>query len=71
MKEGEAFYIATYEHNYPSDKFCDVNFHITDAEGACDYIIEKGIFANMEHPISAACAVEIDTGFTIGYKDSE
>ncbi|MFC1533638.1 IMP cyclohydrolase [Thermodesulfobacteriota bacterium] len=71
IKECEAFYIATYEHNYPSDKFCDREFQATTVEEACDYILRKGVFADLERPILAACAIETDTSFSIGYKDLE
>jgi IMP cyclohydrolase len=69
LTKGEVFYIATYEHNAPGEHFSDSNFHITNAEEACDYIIGRGIFSNLERPISAACAIETDSGFSVGYKD--
>jgi len=69
LKEGEAFYVSTYEHNYPGEEFCDDSFHVSSADEACDYIIGKGVFANLERPISAACAIETDTGFSVSFKD--
>lgn len=66
---GQAFYIATYEHNYPSAKFYDGAFDVTSAEEACDYIIGNGIFSTLERPISAACAYETNKGFSVAYKD--
>jgi IMP cyclohydrolase len=65
---GEAYYLATYEHNYPDDKFRDDCFNPGSAEEGCDYILGKGIFANMELPVSAACALESETGFFIAHK---
>jgi IMP cyclohydrolase len=69
MKAGEAFYLATYEHNYPNEKFHDPDFHISTAEEACDYILGKGVFAELERPISAACAIEDQENFAIAFKD--
>ena len=65
---GEAYYLATYEYNYPDDKFRDDGFNTGNAEEGCDYILGKGIFANMELPVSAACALESETGFFIAHK---
>lgn len=69
MENGNAFYMATYEHNYPGDQFHDRDFHVSSAEEACDYIIGKGVFSSLERPISAACAFETNTGFSLACKD--
>jgi IMP cyclohydrolase len=69
LAKGEVFYIATYEHNAPGKNFSDSNFHVTNTEEACAYIIGQGVFSNLERPISAACAIETDSGFSVGYKD--
>ena len=66
---GEAFYMATYEHNFPSKDFCDVNFDVVTADEACDYILGKGVFLELERPISAACAIETEKDFLMGFKD--
>jgi IMP cyclohydrolase len=71
LTQGEVFYIATYEHNYPSKDFADKDFHVTSADEACDYILGKGVFSTLERPISAACAIEFENGYSIGYKDVE
>lgn len=71
LTQGELFYIATYEHNYPSKEFSEKDFHITSAEEACDYILGKGVFSTLERPISAACAIELESGYSISYKDVE
>ena len=67
-RAGEAYYLATYEHNYPDDKYKDDGFNTSNAEEGCDYILGKGIFANMELPVSAACAIEVENGFSIAHK---
>jgi IMP cyclohydrolase len=71
LREGEAFYVATYEHNSPSEQFTDSNFHISSVHEACYYILGRGVFANLERPISAACALEDHGGFSIGFKDMD
>ena len=71
LKEGEAFYVATYEHDHPSAHFHDKEFDVSNAEDACNYIIGKGVFADLEKPITAACAVETEDGFDIFFKDAD
>ncbi len=71
LEAGEAYYVATYEHNYPSETFKDNNFHVDDADEACDYILGKGAFADLERPISAACVIQEQDGFSIAFKDIE
>jgi len=70
LQPGRAFYVATYEHNYPSEQFTDPDFNVTGPEQACDYILSQGVFADLERPISAACAYETDTGYAVAYKDA-
>ncbi|MFO7821537.1 MAG: IMP cyclohydrolase [Lentisphaeria bacterium] len=57
LTPGKAHYVCTYEHNRTSDDYCDSAFDCADAEAACRYILGKGIFAEMEKPVSSACAV--------------
>jgi len=68
---GQAFYLATYEHNYPDDKFSDSAFDAADAGEACGYILGKGVFAAMEHPVSAVSAMEDGSTFSLAIKDAE
>lgn len=68
-EEGKAYYMATYEHNYPCDQFHDDDFDVSSSEGGCDYIMYKGVFSTLERPISAACAFETDTTFSVACKD--
>jgi IMP cyclohydrolase len=69
LSAGEAFYLATYEHNCPDERFKDTGFNVKSADEGCDYILGKGVFANLELPVSAACAIETGTGFEIAHKD--
>lgn len=68
---GEALYVATYEQNYPSRRFKDSAFHVSTAEDACAYILGQGVFADLERPISAACAIETPDGFSLAFNDVE
>lgn len=58
LDKNELFYLCTYEHNAPLDEYCDDAFDVSSAAEACRYILGKGVFADKEKPISAACAVE-------------
>lgn len=70
LKAGEAFYVATYEHNTPSSHYHDTDFDIANADDACEYIIKKGIFADLEKPVSSVCAFEQESGeFEIALAD--
>jgi IMP cyclohydrolase len=69
IEPGEAFYLATYDHDFPDERFKDMVFDVAGAEEACDYVLGKGVFANLELPVSAACAVETEDGFSIAHKD--
>jgi IMP cyclohydrolase len=69
LQAGVIFYLATYNHDYPDEKFQDNNFDVKSAEEACDYILGEGIFASLELPVSAASAYEKATGFEIAFKN--
>jgi IMP cyclohydrolase len=69
LKAGEAFYLATYDQDYPDERFHDENFDVSDAAEACEYILGKGVFESLELPVSAACAMENGAGFEMAYKD--
>lgn len=71
LEAGQAFYVATYEHNEPSEEFQDADFHVDNADEACNYILGQGVFSDLERPISAACAIETEDGFSIAFKDME
>lgn len=69
LKPGEAYYIATYEHNYPCPQFRDSAFDVKDAADACQYILGRGVFASLEKPVTAVCAVETANGFEVACCD--
>ena len=70
LAPGTAFYVATYEHNVPCADYTDSNFDVADSADACQYIIGKGAFADLERPITAACLVETDAGWDISVADA-
>jgi IMP cyclohydrolase len=53
---GEAFYVTTYERTLPSAAQRDGAFHAASAADACQYVLGRGVFADFERPITAACA---------------
>ena len=70
LKPGQAWYVATYEHNDISCHRRDDNITIDSADSACDYIIGEGVFADLEKPITAAAVIEDGDGFKIAIKDA-
>lgn len=62
---GQAFYLATYEHNAPSERYADANFAAQTAAEACEHVMRGGVFAGLEKPVTAAAAVDGEQGFTI------
>ena len=72
LTDGKLYYIATYEHNYPSENYSDDGFDAQNAEETCHYVLHEGIFANLEKPVTAACAMETQSGsFRIAVGNSE
>ncbi len=65
LAPGQALYVATYEHNAPGTEFADPCFDVSSAADACQYILGRGVFADLERPITAACAVETADGFAV------
>ncbi|MCK5801321.1 MAG: IMP cyclohydrolase [Lentisphaeria bacterium] len=62
LEPGNAFYVCTYEHNVPCLHYADDEFDAGDASAACAYMLGQGVFAQLERPITAACAVENGAG---------
>ena len=72
MTPGKAYYVCTYEHNRTSEEYADPAFDCADAEDACQYMLGRGVFADMEKPVSAACAIETSGGgYEIAAFDAE
>ena len=70
LNPGDAFYVATYEHNTPCENYKDEHFDCTNAADACDYILGKGVFADLERPVTAACVTETEDGWDIAVADA-
>jgi IMP cyclohydrolase len=70
LAPGEARYVATYEHNSPDEAYRDGAFDVQDAAGACGYILGRGVFAGLEKPVTAVCALEKDSGFETAFQDA-
>jgi IMP cyclohydrolase len=69
LNKGEAYYLATYTHNYPGGMFRDGDFDVVSADEACEYVLSRGVFAEFENPVSAACAMSTEQGFSMAYKE--
>ncbi|MBN2449189.1 MAG: IMP cyclohydrolase [Lentisphaeria bacterium] len=70
LTPGTAYYVATYEHNTPCNHYRDDDFHADDAAAACAYILGEGVFAGLERPVTAACAIESGNGFATAIADA-
>ncbi|NLF92626.1 MAG: IMP cyclohydrolase [Oligosphaeraceae bacterium] len=57
LRPGQAFYVCTYERNEPGPEQREDAFEASDAAAACTFIMQKGVFADFDKPVSAACAV--------------
>lgn len=62
LEPGQAFYVCTYEHNAPCEDYRDSDFDAATAAAACAYMIKGGVFAQLEKPITAACALGLAGG---------
>mgnify|MGYP000453349280 CR=1 FL=1 len=70
LSKGTLFYLGTYEHNAPSDDFVDTSFNAINADEACSYILNRGVFADYDHPVTAAAAVANNQkGFSLASED--
>ncbi|MDP7396037.1 MAG: IMP cyclohydrolase [Lentisphaeria bacterium] len=69
LAPGTAHYVATYEHTVPG-QYGDTAFDVANADAACQYILGQGVFAELERPITAACAVADGDRFQIAIADA-
>lgn len=65
LEAGQAYYVATYEKNTPGRHQLDAGFNADTAAAACAHVISGGIFAEFEHPVTAAAALAADHGFEL------
>ena len=72
LEPGVAYYVATYEHSTPSRcHYADKAFDVASAEDACDYVIGKGVFADLENAVTAASAISTDSGFELATMNAQ
>ena len=64
LKPGELHYLSTYEKNAPCDANLDDKFLARTAEDAAQYVVDGGVFAGFEHPVTSAVAVADGEGFS-------
>lgn len=57
LEPGRAFYVCTYEHDAPLEQYSDSCFDAETAADACKYMLGRGVFARLERPITAVCAL--------------
>ncbi|MGQ4810051.1 hypothetical protein NKDENANG_03496 [Candidatus Entotheonellaceae bacterium PAL068K] len=62
LDPGRVYYVATYEHTVPSCQYSGAGYDCQTAAEACAYILRQGVFADLERPITAACAMAQATG---------
>jgi IMP cyclohydrolase len=71
LEPGQAFYVCTYENNEPGNQYSDSQFDVSTADAACDYVLGQGVFANLERPVTAACALDDGNGgYTVAMKEA-
>ena len=70
LDPGQALYVATYEHNVPCSHYAEPQFDAANAAAACQFVLGQGVFATLERPITAACAVETAEGYDVATADA-
>lgn len=64
LTPGTAFYVATYEHSIPCAHYKDSDFDAYDSKQAKEYIYSKGVFAQLELPVTSASVLSSKSTFT-------
>ena len=64
LEPGECFFVSTYETNRVSAAQRS-EFDASSAQEGAEFILGKGIFADMTNPITGVCALESADGFEI------
>ena len=60
-----ARYISTYEKNVPCDNNVDREFTAACQDCAANYVVNGGVFADFEQPVTAAAAMDNGEGFSL------
>ena len=61
---GECFFVSTYETNRVSAAHRG-DFDAASAQEGADFILRRGVFAEMTNPVTGVCAFESEGGFEI------
>ncbi len=70
LAPGKFFYVATYEENVVSDAQSG-DYDAKTADEACEFILDKGVFAERTNPVTAVAAMATDDGFDLATKDAQ
>jgi IMP cyclohydrolase len=70
LPKGVLRYVATYEHDSPDDAYGESDWKIQSAVEGCAHILGKGVFADLERPIVAACAIEEEKTFSVAVQEA-
>ncbi|MBR7131420.1 MAG: IMP cyclohydrolase [Lentisphaeria bacterium] len=65
LEPGVARYISTYEKNSPSDGNVDREFDAACQDCAAHYVVNGGVFADFEQPVTSAAAMDNGEGFSL------
>jgi IMP cyclohydrolase len=65
LTSGTAYYVATYEHSTPCPDYKDVNFDAANALDARNYVINNGVFAELEIPVTSSAVFASDNTFEL------
>lgn len=69
LEPGAFQYLATYEEN-DIDRSQGGSYSVSNAEGACEFMLGGGVFAERTNPITAVAAVAAADGFELAVKDA-
>ena len=65
LEPGVARYISTYECNAPCDTNVDTDFDAACENCAVQYVVNGGVFADFENPVTSAAAIATEDGFAL------
>ena len=64
LAPGECFFVSTYETNRVSASHRG-DFDAASAQEGAEFILRRGVFAEMTNPVTGVCALESEGGFEI------
>lgn len=65
LAPGTAFYVATYERSIPCIHYKDAEFDASSGSEAKSYVMNKGVFAKLELPVTSAAVFSCKTKFEL------